>query len=354
MSRTRGRNRWLTALAAALLLAAGGARAQGDAAGPRAPVLLFITGDDAARLPAPVAEVRTRAVELLETSLAARGIAAVPTADLMPELMAARVRSPYAVSAAFTADLAARTGATHLLVASLMVQRQHLQLLARLVHLPTMTVVATAHAEATVPAPAEDGLPDAAAWFAGLRAVCGQVRLDAAAPTAAGPTLVVLPARAVGGDADLALAATYSVLASAAADGRLRVIDPGVAATALQAAGVRPEYLDAAGRRVLTDLLDEPLLLAPEMLVYGVGVTGGYVDPSAGSGTVDQNISAYDLTLRLVDARSGVITANFTRHEEHGARVGWFGVVDDTSVLAGLDAAARTLWQQLGDTLEER
>jgi len=354
MMRAGGRNRWLGALAAALLLGAGSACAQGAEGASRAPVLLFITGDDAARLPGPVAEVRARTVALLEGALTRAGIAVVPAAELMPELMAGRVRSPYALSASFTAGLAARTGATHLLVASLMVQRQHLQLLARLVHLPTMTVVATAHAEATVPAPFEDERPEADPWYEGLRALCAGIDLEAAPPVAAGPALVVLPARAVGGDPDLALAATYSVLARAAADGRLRVIDPGVAATALQDAGVRPEYLDGDGRRVLVDLLGDPVLVAPELLVYGVGVTGGFVDPAAGNGTVDQNIAAYELTLRIIDAGSGVVSANFTRHEEHGARVGWFGVVHDTSVLAGLDLVAGDLWQQLGKTLEER
>ena len=215
-----GRNRIRLVLAGWLLLAAAGAvAAEVDAAvAPplRAPVLLFISGTSSAHLPDPVAEVRLRTVGHLEAALVASGLEVVPTDALLPLLKARRVRSAYSLSPAFLTDLSRETGATHLLVAVLLVHQQRLQLLARLIHLPSASVVWAWQGEAMLARPDfVRGDIDATGWYAGLSDVCGRCLPVATlnAPSGGLP-LVVLPVRGLGCDPELALAATHTVLGS--------------------------------------------------------------------------------------------------------------------------------------------
>ena len=352
----RGRNRLRTALGCWLLLA-GAAASAADAPPLRAPVLLFISGSSVAHLPDPVAEVRQHAARHLEAALAAGGLEVVPTEDLLPLLMSRRVRSAYSLSPAFLSDLSRDTGATHLLVAVLLVHQQRLQLLARLVHLSTASVVWAWQGEAPLSRPdllREDF--DVTGWYGSLGDVCGRcvpaVSLDA---PSGGLPLVVLPVRGLGCDPELALAATHAVLAPVAAAHRWRVVDPGVAAALLQDAGVRLDRIDAPGRRRLALDLGVRLLAAPELMVYGTSGSrsGAMTDNNADAVTIDAGITEYELAIRFLDTANGAVVANFVSHGDNTRRVGWFGVIDDRSVLERLGTAAQTLWNEADDNLED-
>lgn len=355
MRERRGRNRLLCGLAGWLLLATSGAAAAESAA--RAPVLLFISGSSTADLPSTVGDARAVAVTNLEAALAADGMAVVPADTLLPLLMAHRVRSAYSLSPAFLADLARDTGATHLLVAVLLVHQQRLQLLARLVHLQSASVVWAGQDETTLARPdLLRGEIDAVAWYEGLVSLCRRCRpaVDFAGPSGGLP-LVVLPVRGLGCDPELSLAATHTVLAPIAAAHRWRVIDPGVAAALLEDEGVRIDRLDAAGRRRLARDLGVRWLAAPELMVYGISSysVGDRSDDEFGAFTVDATVTEYELAIRFLDTTDGIVVANHVSHRDNGTRVGWFGVVDGTSVLEGLGRAARTIWNEIDDNLED-
>lgn len=356
MARRRGRNRtdWLL-LAVLLAAAAAPAAAQPAAVPPRAPVLLFISGASAADLPVPVAEVRAAATAALERSLARAGFGVVPADSLLPYLMADRVRSAFGTSPAFLRDLAAGTGATHLLVAVLLVEQGHLQLLARLAEPQSGCVVWASVAEQVVPRARRQPDPaDAAAWLAGLDLLCQAARPVAGPPAAAqARLLVLLPARAVACAQEVALAATHCLLAPATGDPRWRVVDPGVAAVLLRDEGVSPDRIDAVGRERLRQVLGESLLAVPEIMVYS---ETGHGARSADSGEAVAPAAAeeYELALRFVDPRTGVLDAAYVSHRDHGTQVGWFGLRTDRSLLAGLSGAARTLWQTVDSNLEDR
>ncbi len=350
-----GRNGLLCGLAGWLLLVASGAAA--DETATRVPVLLFISGSSTADLPAPVADVRAGAIANLEAALGADGMSVVPADTLLPLLMAHRVRSAYSLSPAFLADLSRETGATHLLVAVLLVHQQRLQLLARLIHLESASVVWAGQDETPLVRPdLLRGEIDAVAWYDGLATLCDRCRpaVGFAGPSGGLP-LVVLPVRGLGCDPELSLAATHTVLAPIAAAHRWRVIDPGVAASLLEDEGVRIDRLDGAGRRRLARDLGVQKLAAPELMIYGTtsSSAGDRADDEFGMAAIDATVTEYELTIRFLDTASGNVVANFVNHRDNGTRVGWFGVVDDTSVLEGLGKAAQTLWNEIDDNLED-
>ncbi|MFN2370994.1 MAG: hypothetical protein ABR506_07550, partial [Candidatus Krumholzibacteriia bacterium] len=350
---------WVLAALLTAVCAVPSAPAQDATGGLRAPVLLFISGTSSADLPLPVAEVRTIATAALAEALAAAGFAVVPAADLLPHLQERRVRTAWSTSAAFLHDLAAGTGSTHVLVAVLLAEQGHLQLLARLTRLQDGSVVWATVAEQAVPRAARrvgsTAPVDADAWLDGLRRLCRAGTPDplSVPPAGAGP-LVLVPARAVACAQEVALAATHCLLVPAAAAARWRVVDPGVVAAHLRDEGVPTDRLDAAGRARLGRELGDFLLALPEIMIYDESGTGVRTTAAEDFGEPAPPAQEYELGLRLVDPRDGIVTAGFVRHRGHGPRVGWFGRRTDRTLLAGLAGAARSLWSDLDNTLEDR
>lgn len=347
--------RGILGLVLGLIVAAPASGAVDEHAFVRAPVLLFISGANEAVLPAPVDQVRADAVARLEEALIAAGADVVPTDRLMPHLAAHRVRSTYGLSPAFLAELAKDTGANHLLAAVLLAYHGRIQLLTRLIDLDDGRVVWAGCDEQLLSGQRVGDLPDSVDWFTALARISARCR---PVPVAAGPAAaVVLPARAVACDPEVAIAATHAVLASLCDQGT-NVIDPGVAATVLAEAGIPHLRLDADGRRLLAGLPGGGLLVVPEILVYATGAGTAAARAAADDGFLggasEIPVIEYELAVRVIDARTGSIVAGAARHRAHGVHVGWFGVQDKTTVLGGLNLAAREIRESLRLDLEDR
>jgi hypothetical protein len=347
--------RGIHGLLLALVIAAPAVGAVEEHAFVRAPVLLFISGANEAVLPVPVAQVRTETVARLEAALITAGADVIPNDRLLPHLAAHRVRSTYGLSPEFLADLQAGTGANHLLAAVLLAYHGRIQLLARLIDLDDGRVVWAACDEQVLTGQRTGDLPESVDWFTALARITGRCR---PLPAATGPaSAVVLPARAVACNPEVAVAATHAVLASLCEQGT-SVVDPGVAATVLAEAGIPYLRLDADGRRLLAGLVTGGLLAVPEIMVYATAAGSSSARAAAEDGLpgglFEAPVLEYELSVQVIDAGTGTVVAHAARHRTHGLRVGWFGVQDKTTVLGGLNLAAREIHAALILDLEDR
>jgi hypothetical protein len=322
----------------------------------RAACVLFIDGASVADLPAPVGEVRQAVLRELAAGAAADGVAAVPADDVTRLLGKWRVRGTHGFGRDFLADLAAVTGADVLVVATLYVAPERLQLLVR--------IAATGDGNLLYADALERDLSswtsvrtrlDPPAWFASLGDLCRSVagpRLRAPAPGS--PLLVLVPARGVGCDAVLPLTFTHCLLRPLVASGRWRIPDPSLPVHELRGVGVRLDRIGPAGRDRLAEAFACPSILAPEVVVYGVPGRGG---PPAGAGDdvrrTANSVDEFRISVAKIDLATGVVDAIITDHAEHGPEPGWFGRVRNRSLLERFHESADSLERTIDKLLEE-
>jgi hypothetical protein len=107
---------------------------------------------------------------------------------------------------------------------------------------------------------------------------------------------------------------------------------------------------------VLTRTFDVASVAQPTLMAYG---SGSVQAPRAIGNDPDERIgprsqvSSFWLTLHLVDLADGTLMAGADLHVQHHGRTGWFGSVDQASLLSRLQDATRQLWQDSRASLED-
>lgn len=344
----RARERRL--LVAAAWVLALSAPAAGPAAAVAAPapvaVIVHLQGAPSPLLPAGARELRLAALDVVSALLNAQGLLVADRA--LTETLVRRhvVRSGSVFTPAFLAGVGTATGADVLLAVGIEAEGGRLSARIRAVSTADGGLLGIGVAESAA---------DAAGWQPALITV-----LKAALPplTATPParSLVILPARSMGAGPRAAEAATACVLDAALADGRWRPVDPALVAGAVTGAGQDLERLDARGRDVLTETFGIAWAAVPEIVSFGNAARAAGPEPlldDPGSST-RAGLAEFELSVRLLDLRTGLVRGTAAIRVPGGPIQGWFGSVAHPSDLDRIRAAADQVWSRFEHLIQEK
>ena len=315
-------------------------------------VLFFVDGQPHAGVAAPVADVRRFSLARATTLLAAQGRPVVTPDELTPLRRQWRVRSGLNVGEGFLAGCREDTGAEDLLLLTLLSRPDRLILMGRLISCADGHLVAVAIADGEAPqaSPSESG------WQAALAELMGRLIADVTTPPTvpdSDETIMILPASGVATNPDVDLAATHLYLAGLLAESRWQVIDPAIAVVALQEAGLQSRWLGADARHLLERRFGARRVILSELVSFDAtrqDTPAALIIDEAPTPTLA--IRDFLLSLRLVDLRTGGITASGQIYIDTSRRTGWFGRQFHRTLLQEIDAGSRELWREFLKDLE--
>lgn len=343
MMRARGR-RLLVAAGAVLALAAPAAATAADAAPPVA-VIVHLQGAPSPLLPAGARELRQAVLDGVSALLNAQGLLVADRAHTEALVRRHVVRTSRVLAPAFLADARTEAGAEVLLVVGIEVDGGRLSADARAIATADGGLLGIGVAQAVA---------DAADWRPALLTALKAALPPLAAETPA-PTLVVLPARPMGAAPRAAGAATAFVLRAALADGRWRPVDPALVAGAVVGLGQDLERLDARGREALREAFGVTWAVVPEIASFGAAARAAGPAPLLEPGSPGEaDLSEFELSVRLLDLRTGLIRGTAAIRLPGGPVDGWFGRVEHPSDLERIRAAADQVWSRFQQLIRER
>ena len=150
--------------------------------------------------------------------------------------------------------------------------------------------------------------------------------------------------------------ATHSLLEPVVRAAKVAVVDPAIVIGTLHAGGHDPARLDAVARQHLVKFFAVEMVARPEMMAYDIGTR---TPPRAvavdfeGPARPRSLVQSFSLIMRRVDLRDGATSLGGDVHVQHRDRIGWFGNVDDTSLLRRLQQASESLWNEFRAHLED-
>ncbi|MBM4129871.1 hypothetical protein FJ250_02425 [bacterium] len=341
MHRSRG-SRLLVAAGAVVALAA---PATATAATPPVAVVVHLQGAPSPLLPADARELRQAALDDVSALLNARGLLAADRSLTESLVQRHVVRSGSVFAPTFLAGVRSEVGADVLLAVGVEVEGGRLGASIRALSTADGGLLGIGVAQAAA---------DTTGWRPALITAL-KAALPALTPPAAVPPLVLLPARPMGAGPRVADAATSLVLAAALADGRWRPVDPALVAGAVADSGRDLQRLDARGREVLRETFGVDWAAVPEIVSFGIAARAAGPVPLLEPGSpTEPDLAEFELSVRLLDLRTGLVGGTAAIRVPGGPVEGWFGRVDRPSDLERIRAAADQVWSRFQQLVQEK
>lgn len=363
MTRPGVRTSRLTAavLAAGLLAGPGGSRAAA-ADVPATAVVLFVSYGGIPNRSLDPTRLRLAASGALADRVAEPGRAVVTWPDVEPILRDRRTRSERDVDAELVQALASGLSADRIVVSTLTVHPDRIQLLARGLHPGTDGLAWVDAVEARFPGDSWSDPPECERRIeAAVTGAAADLRPDWSAPAPAGAVpLVVLPIRAEGTRRGLTDLVSSCLLRSLLAHG-WPVPDPAVAAAAVREAGFHPLRLEAGSRRLLAERFGADLLVVPRLIPFPPQ-GGAAPDPAWDADAVPGlsfelgNGVPFHLSVALVRCDSGEVVEGTEIYLAPDDGIGIFGLTNPVPAVRrfeqGADRIVASLFGKEGETPE--
>lgn len=308
-------------------------------------VIVHLQGAPSPLLPAGARELRLAALDGVSALLNAQGLLVADRA--LTETLVRRhvVRSGSVFTPAFLTGVGTATGADVLLAVGIEAEGARLSAHIRAVSTADGGLLGIGVAES-----AADSLGWQSTLITALKAA-----LPPLAATPPARSLVILPARSMGAGPRAAEAATSCVLGAALADGRWRPVDPALVAGAVTGAGQDLERLDARGRELLTETFGIAWAAVPEIVSFGIAARSAGPEPLLDPGSSTRaGLAEFELSVRLLDLRTGLVRGTAAIRVPGGPIQGWFGRVAHPSDLDRIRAAADQVWLRFEHLIQEK
>lgn len=317
------------------------------AAEQRTASLLFLSSDTRQLLPAPEPVLRTIGESAITAALNISGNMQADN-DVVGDLQIRhRVRSGQVIDRRFLDDLIAEADSRYLLVVQLMFESETIQPSGRLIDTRTGLLL-------------DAGTVDPEPWTGDDWMVATDLsvtrmvaRLNRHGLSENGIPFVVLPVQTHGIAQSDASTATYTLLETILADGRLRVTDPGLVNHLLIDSGADPRRIDAAGMSILSEALGATLMIKLEMRSYATQTNSNSAYLNDQSSNIRTHLPSFSYVARITDLKSGTLLGSASLYHDDRPVSGWFGIVTNRSSRSTLSEAAVLLWERIGSYTEE-
>ncbi len=312
-------------------------REAGD--GSRVAVVLFLSYQIPGAPPFDVGALHAGCWDQMAATVHGLGHSEVPRTEVEPLMHRWGVRTALLASEGFMKEVAAGCNAGELLVCDLIIYADRLVLCARSVSTDTGRVVWADLEDVRLP-PEVDAAqgPALQRWFdatgpAGQRLLGRWNSREAREDLPL--NLFLLPIRTEGLEAAVGRLVTCCLLRSLLESPKRGIEDPGVTFSRLREAGVDPQLPDRRTRPILGGLGVPCVVLVSDLVVYG------FSDGMAQTPLLDEETAASSMTpfpasalsVRLIDADSGIVIFSATEYLGIPPTRGLFGVVRDVPMV---------------------